>query len=253
MPAPIALQLYTLRDALAQDFEGVIRQVASIGYAGVEPAGFHGNTPQAAKQLFDELELAVPAAHLDLPIGERRDEILDTAQTLGARYIVNGGLGPKRFATVDLIKEVCEQFNEASAAATSRGMRFAVHNHWWEFEPVEGQYPYQLMMELLDPNVVWEVDTYWVKTAGPDPVAVLGELGARAPLLHIKDGPAVQSEPMVAAGQGTLDIPAIVRAGEAHTEWLIVELDRCATDMLEAVAQSYRYLAEEGLGRGTQG
>ena len=78
--------------------------------------------------------------------------------------------------------------------------------------------------------------------------ALLTELGARAPLLHVKDGPAKQGEPMVAVGSGSLDIQGIVRAGSA--EWLIVELDECATDMFEAVEASIRYLEDSGLGVG---
>ena len=76
------------------------------------------------------------------------------------------------------------------------------------------------------------------------------ELGSRAPLLHIKDGPAVRDEPHVAVGDGVLDFHAIVRAAGDVAEWLIVELDHCATDMLEAVAKSCHYLVNEGLGHG---
>ena len=71
------------------------------------------------------------------------------------------------------------------------------------------------------------------------------EFGARAPLLHIKDGPAVKSEAMVAVGDGSLDFPAIIQAAADHSEWLIVELDRCNSDMFEAVARSYRYLSQK--------
>jgi sugar phosphate isomerase/epimerase len=252
MSAPLAVQLYSLRDALAQDYSGVIRQVAEMGFVGVETAGFPGSTLAEAKALFTELGLTVPSMHSPLPIGAQRNEVLDTAQTLGARYIVSGGVDMRRFATLDGIKQVCDDFNEASAAATSVGLRFAIHTHWWEFEPVEEQRPYRLMMELLDPAVVWEIDTYWVQTAGFNPVEILQELGARVPLLHIKDGPAVKNEPMVAVGQGTMDFSTIIPAHAEHTEWLVVELDHCATDMLTAVGESYRYLVEKGLAHGTK-
>ncbi len=74
-------------------------------------------------------------------------------------------------------------------------------------------------------------------------MALVKELGPRAPLLHIKDGPAVKNEPMVAVGDGMMDFPSLIQAAGENTEWLIVELDQCATDMLEAVGKSYRYLA----------
>lgn len=250
MSAPIAVQLYSLRDSLAHDFEGVIRQVADIGYNGVETAGFPGTTREEAIRLFQALGLKVPSAHVPLPIGNQRNEVLDTALALGVQYIVSGGVDMTRFATLDGVKRVCHDFNEANAAATAEGLRFAIHTHWWEFEPVAGERPYHRMMEWLDPTVVWEIDTYWVQTAGLNPVDVLREIGARAPLLHIKDGPAVKNEPMVAVGQGTMDFMTIIPAHADHTEWLVVELDHCATNMLTAVAESYRYLVEKGLAHG---
>jgi sugar phosphate isomerase/epimerase len=94
------------------------------------------------------------------------------------------------------------------------------------------------------------VDTYWVKVAGHDPAAVLRQLGNRAPLLHIKDGPADGTQSaMTAVGAGVLDWQAIIPAGSA-AEWLIVELDRCDTDMLQAVADSYTYLTQKGYAHG---
>jgi sugar phosphate isomerase/epimerase len=78
----------------------------------------------------------------------------------------------------------------------------------------------------------------------------VGRLGKRAPLLHIKDGPCVRGEPMVAVGDGTMDFSRIVEAGAGSTEWMIVELDACATDMVEAVEKSYHYLVRNGLAHG---
>jgi sugar phosphate isomerase/epimerase len=82
MPAPIALQLYTLREAAGADYEGTIRKVADIGFVGVEPAGFPGTTVEAGKKLFDELGLEVCSAHLPLPIGDKKNESLETAAEL---------------------------------------------------------------------------------------------------------------------------------------------------------------------------
>jgi sugar phosphate isomerase/epimerase len=252
MTIPVALQLYTVRDALAQNFERTVRRVAEIGYAGVEPAGFPGTTPREAAQLFQSLGLKVPSAHLPLPLGEEQGEVLNTAFTLGCARIVSSYAPPKEMDTLDGIKRVCERFNQASQVAVEQGLSFGIHNHWWEFEMVEDKPMYKTMLEELDRAIFWEIDTYWVKTAGLDPAEVLREFGERAPLLHIKDGPAVRDEPMVAVGQGALDFHKILEASAGNAEWLIVELDRCATDMMEAVEQSYHYLVEEGLGHGRE-
>lgn len=245
MSAAIAIQLYTVRQALAQDFAGIIQQIADIGYQGVETAGFPGTTPAAASQLFRQLGLAVTSAHTPLPLGDQKNEVLDTAAALGCQKIICAYLSPDQYKTLDQIKRNCDLLNEANAVAVAHGLSFGVHNHWWEFELVEGRYPYQVWLDHLDPAIFFEIDTYWVKTAGLDPVALVKELGPRAPLLHIKDGPAVKNEPMVAVGDGIMDFPSLIQSARDNTEWLIVELDQCATDMLEAVGKSYRYLVAQ--------
>ena len=100
--------------------------------------------------------------------------------------------------------------------------------------------PYKIMLEHLSPEVLFELDTYWVKIGGQDPAAVLAELGSRAPLIHIKDGSGVPGNfNMKAAGQGVMDFkPIFARAKNA--EWLISELDGCETDMLQAIKGKLR-------------
>jgi len=249
MPIPLAIQLYSVRDTLAQDFAGVVQKIAAIGYAGVEPAGFPGTTPQEAGKLFRDLGLAVPSAHTALPLGEHENEVLDAMAAIGCPRIISGK-GPDDFTTLDQVKQTCDLFNQASSVAAESGLQFGIHNHWWEFQQVEGHLVLDVMLEHLEPGVFFEIDTYWVQAAGHDPAAVVGQLGKRTPLLHIKDGPAVRGEPMVAVGDGVMDVPSIVQAGAGSTEWMIVELDACATDMMEAVEKSYDYLVSKGLARG---
>ena len=250
MTAPIALQMYSIREELAKNFESNVRRIAELGYAGVEPAGFPpGTSPAKAAKLFKALGLAVPSVHTFLPVGEQKEKILDLMQSLDSKRIVSG-FGPQDFETLDGIRKSCDRFNEAGAVAAEHGMAFGIHNHWWEFLKIGDQYVYQVMLKHLAPNVFFELDTYWVRTAGADPVAVIRELGARVPLLHIKDGPCKQGEPMTAVGAGIMDFHAIAEAGKKTAEWMIVELDTCATDMLAAVKQSYEYLIGEKLARG---
>jgi sugar phosphate isomerase/epimerase len=252
MPKPIALQLYSVREALANDFTGVVRRVADMGYIGVEPFGgaFANTPPQEAALLFRELGLDVPGTHSPLPLGDQKNEVLDRMAALGTTRLIIPWLPPEEFQSVDTIRRACERLNEGSAVARANGFELLYHNHWQEYGPVNGRYAYQVMLDCLEPNINLEIDTYWVKAAGRDPAAVLKELGARAILLHIKDGPAVRGQPMVALGEGTLDIPAIIEAGEDNAEWMVVELDECATDMMTAVEKSYRYLTSKGLARG---
>jgi len=114
---------------------------------------------------------------------------------------------------------------------------------------MEGRPAYLHMLKHLNPSVFIELDTYWAKVGRQNPIEVLRSL--RTPLLHIKDGPAdSRKSPHVAVGDGVMDIRGIIEAGQAHTEWLIVEIDSCDTDMMLAIGKSYAYLVDSGLARG---
>ncbi len=251
MTKPIAVQLYSVREPLAEDFEGVVRTIADMGYVGVETAGLYGESVESAARLFGQLGLSVPSAHVPLPIGDDKNRILDALGALGCRYAVLAYLPMDQLRTRDQIKAQCERMNEASANARAHEITLCYHNHWWEFEKPEslgGSSPLDVMLEYLEPAVALEIDLYWVKAGGGDPAEVLHRLGSRVPLLHIKDGSTRPTDPMVAVGQGVMDYPALL--SNLQAEWLIVELDRCATDMLEAVRASYTYLTERRLAHG---
>jgi sugar phosphate isomerase/epimerase len=252
MAPPISLQLYTLRDLLVQDFEGTIRNVADMGFVGVETANLFGGSPASAARLFRELGLTVSGAHSPLPLGDQKQEVLDTLAALGCKRLIVAWQPPEKYKSLDGIKSICDTLNEGAAVARANGLQVGYHNHWFEYQPVENRIPVDVMLEQLDPDVFFEVDVYWVQTAGQDPAQVVRRLGARAPLLHVKDGPCQLEAPMTALGEGVVDIPGVIAAGAGSTEWLVVELDQCATDMTEAVRKSYRYLIEKGLGRGNK-
>ena len=200
MTQPVALQLYSVRNLLAKDFAGTVRKVADIGYAGVEAlTWFPGVTVADAARELKGLGLEVAAVHSGLPVGEKRNEVIEQVRAFGCKRIISG-LGPDNFKTLDGIKKSCDTFNEAGAFAMQNGMQLGIHNHWWEIEPVGTVFPYQIMLERLDKSVFFELDVYWVKVGGLDPAKVVAELGARAPLLHIKDGPGIKGQPHTAVG-----------------------------------------------------
>lgn len=249
MSAPIGLQLYTLRDVLENDFENVIRKVAEIGYAAVETAGFNGTTPQKAAKLFGELGLKVSSAHSPLPLGDEKNKVLETMALLGCKYLVLPYLPAEDFTSADRIKAHCERVNEADVIARNNGLTLLYHNHWWEFRnQIDGKPAIETMITHLSPTVGFEIDTYWLQTGGSDVVAWLNKLGKLAPLLHVKDGSTNEQDPMVAVGEGVMNWSSIISASQA--DYLIVELDRCATDMLEAVSRSYSYLTSKGFAHG---
>jgi sugar phosphate isomerase/epimerase len=250
MTIPIALQLYTVRDQLAQDYVGTLRKIAEMGYVGVETANMFGESPASAAKLFGELGLTVSSAHSALPLGDKKQVVLDTLGTLGCKRLILAWQPPELFKTEDGIKQVCDLLNEGATVAKANGLSLGYHNHWAEYGMVNGRLATDIMLDRLSPEVFLEVDVYWAQTAGQNPAEVVRRLGSRAPLLHIKDGPCQIEPPMTALGEGVVDVPAVVGAGAGSTEWLVVELDRCATDMLEAVGKSYQYLVGKGLARG---
>ncbi len=116
-----------------------------------------------------------------------------------------------------------------------------MHNHWWEFEPLEGDRPIRLLHEALHTDIFWQLDVYWAQSAGVDPADELAELGARGRSIHWKDGPAIHGRPMMAVGRGKVAVPRILRMRTQPVDH-IIELDECATDALEAARQSRIYL-----------
>src|SRR5690242_19066568 len=98
MTKPIAVQLYTVRDALAQDFESVIKKIASYGYQGVEPFG--GLDAKKYADLCKSLGLQIPSTHSGLPVGEKRDEVLQFAKTLGVKYLICPWIAPEEWKTL---------------------------------------------------------------------------------------------------------------------------------------------------------
>ncbi len=244
----IALQLYSVRDALARDFAETLRRVAEMGYTAVETAFLpEGMTLDEASTQLRAHKLRPIAAHVDLPLGEMRASVLQAAEAFECTRIVwHGWPRDERYGSLNGLHRLADDYNAANRFAKSRGLQLGLHNHWWEMQLVEGVLPYRFMHDHLDADVFFELDAYWTLVAGLDPVAVARELGPHLQLLHIKDGPAKLGEPMTALGTGVMDIPALLLAC-AHSDYVIVELDECATDMLGAVAQSRHYLAGLGL------
>lgn len=251
MTLPVGVQLYSLREEInAQGAGAVLKRLADMGYGVVEPFG--GLDAAEISRLCKDLGLEVSSAHMGTPVGENQQKILSAAETYGLKRLIEPFRPPDMFKTADDIKRVADYLNEGNKVAVQHGLEFYYHNHWWEYLTLEdGQKADEVFLAHLDPAILLEIDTYWVQVGGQDAAAVVKAAGARAPLLHIKDGPAVNREdPMVAVGEGAMDVPAIIEAGAGHTQYLIVELDRCATDMFTAVEKSLRYLTDKGFGHG---
>jgi sugar phosphate isomerase/epimerase len=250
-PPPVAVQLYSVREQAQEAFAAVLEQIGAMGYVGVEVAGFHGRTPDEVRDAATGAGLRIASAHVFWAGESEFAAALDEHAELGCDTVVLPFLAPDAFVDLDAIAHAAELVNTALDLATERGFTLGYHNHWWELESVIDGRPALLhLFDRLDPRVVAEVDIYWVRVGGRDPAQIVDELGERARLLHVKDGPAdVPESAMVAVGDGAIDVPGVLAAAP-HAQWHIVELDICETNMLEAIARSRDYLVEHHLSTG---
>jgi len=248
---PISVQLYTLRKQTASDFPAVLARLGAKGYAGVELAGFGDLTAEQLRHALDAAGLMVSSAHVGFQDAAEFGAALDAHRALGCDTAVIPMLGPDSFTDPDTVRAAADSVSALDAVAREHGMTLGYHNHFWELKKMPDGRPALLhFFDHVAPTVFAEVDIYWAQVGGSDPSQLVAELGSRVGLLHVKDGPADEpGSPMVAVGDGVVDIPGVLGASpSAH--WHIVELDRCATDMFDAVEKSYDYLVGSGLSRG---
>jgi sugar phosphate isomerase/epimerase len=240
-----------------KDIRSTLWKIAEIGYRHVETAFWPKEVSlQTAAAYLKEFGLGVSSAHIEIPAGAQKQVFLDTARAFNCRKMIwHGWPEDRRYSSLEGTRELVRIYNESSRFAKDNGLEFGIHNHWWEFRNMVGGKPvYEILRDELDPDVFFEIDTYWVKVAGHDPAKIVSALGNRVKLMHIKDGPARWSEnlaadnpdPMTPVGKGTQDFPAIIKAGK-HADWLVVEMDKTSIDVFEALKQSYDYLVSNKL------
>jgi sugar phosphate isomerase/epimerase len=250
---PIAVMAYTILEQAQLDLAGTLDRVAEIGYLGIETYGLVEHFGAATvRDAIVNAGLTLTSAHTPFPAGDEAERILDVNDELGARVLV-WSMERDEFDSPGAITAGLARVNEAAERAASRGMVVAYHNHFAEFSRrFDGRMAYELLLEQLDPRVLVELDAYWTQMGGASPATVLRDLGDRAHLIHIKDGPAVSYEDdiMVPIGDGQIDWVQALQT-PSGLDWHIVELERLHGDTFEALQQSYDYLVGHGLSRGS--
>jgi len=249
--APIGIQLYSVREQMKEDFLGVLKKMAEFGYAGVELGGSYGREPAEVKKILDDLGLRVSSTHFALATEDTVNEVVDRAGLFGCKVVVSGWRAREDWDRAEAIPPIGEAYQRSAELLAAHGLTQAYHNHWWELQDFDGRRGLEIFLDSA-PAAQSELDVYWACRFGEvDVPAFLGTWASRCPLLHVKDGPLIQGQPHTAVGAGKMDIPAVVGAADADVlQWLIVELDDCATDMLTAVRESVEYLVANGLGEG---
>jgi sugar phosphate isomerase/epimerase len=245
----IGLQLYTLRDELAGDFTGTLRRVASLGYEGVEFAGYGGLPAEELRDLLAELKLKAIGAHVQIGnIQNNLQSEMAYLKTIGAKYLICPFVNISEYQTEGAWKGLFSLLAEAGEACAKEDLILCYHNHAFEFEHrVDGEFVFDAMYASTPAAVVQvEMDTGWVQYAGLDTIQYIGKYAGRLPLVHLKDYNGTDEDGRINTlelGRGILPLTDIIRASsEAGAEWIIVEQDRCANPPLECVETSMEWL-----------
>jgi sugar phosphate isomerase/epimerase len=248
---PVALQLYTVRDVTADDFAGTVKQVADMGYAGVEVAGDTGGmSPAELKAFLGDLGLALAGSHIGLDLLEGDlQKVIDDNLALGNPWIVCPWMPEDRRADGAGWRKAAETLTEIGAKVKAAGLQLCYHNHSFEFETFDGKTGFDIFYGAADPELVKaEIDTYWVQHGGGDPAATIRAFAGRCPLIHLKDMTDDPEPTFTEVGNGILDFQAIFAASaEAGAEWYIVEQDRCNGPSIESARTSLESLKQWGI------
>lgn len=250
----ISIQLYTLRNQLAVDFEGTLARLAEIGYRRVEHAGFVGRTAAEFKAALDAVGIRATSGHVGIPqpfdATTWRAALAD-ARLLRSKYIVHpffgiDANGPIRDRAV--WTAFAHDLNRAGRMAREAGLRFGYHNHNSEFFRLtdgSGETGYDVLVAETDPrNVHFEVDLYWAWRGATDPVDLFRSIGRRVLQYHVKD--LAQSGSFEDPGQGLIDFARIFRA-HAVDEYIVERDDagsapRSPADALTTAEVGYDFL-----------
>ncbi len=239
----VGLQLYTVRSLMQEDVGRTLDLVASTGYREVEFAGLFGRSPAEVRGLLDASGLAAPSAHVGLPdLRERMDLLLEAAGVMGHRYLVLPFLAESDRSTLDGYRSIADELNGFGESCRAAGVQFAYHNHEFEFDEMEGGIGYDVLLERCDPELVqMELDLFWIRVGGLDPLDYFQRYPGRFPLCHVKDMDAAGE--MVSVGAGVIDFPGIfAHSDQAGLRHWFVEHDNPA-DPAASIQASYQHLA----------
>jgi len=243
------IQLYSVKDEMAQDAKGTMRKLAADGYKQFE--GFDGGKgilwgiePQEFRSFTSDLGVKMVSSHAN--VFENLDKQAEDAKIAGLEYLICPWIGAQK--SIEEYKKMAGKFNAAGETLKSHGLKFAYHNHDYTFVEMEGVLPQDVLMEVTDPSVVdFEMDMYWVYVAGVDPADYLAKYPGRFTLCHLKDAGKDEGNPHergVLLGKGEIPYAELIRKSEnLGMEYYIVEQERFVdTTPMEAAQKNAVYL-----------
>jgi sugar phosphate isomerase/epimerase len=252
----LGLQLYTVRTEMEKDFEGTLAKVAAAGYQEVEFAGYFNQEPKKVRAILDRHKLVAPSAHVDYATVETKlAQAIDASHVIGHKFLVNPWIDEDARKQPDIWKRVAATFNKAGETCHKAGIQFAYHNHHFEFVPVGGIKPFDVLLKECDSSLVkMELDLCWIAVAKEDPLTYFQRYPGRFPLVHVKGLKKIpEGQPPVPFDQaipnitevGTSDIIDWTRifshASQAGIQHYFVEHDQPASPF-DSVRTSAQYL-----------
>ena len=209
----IGIQLYSVRDEMKRDVAATLARLSEIGYREVEFAGYFGKSPAEIRQLLTANNLTAPSTHVPYELLKGNwDKTLEDAVAMGHQWVTIPYLSDNVRGTTASWRSVAKEFNAGAQRARARGLRFAYHNHDFEFKTVDGQVPLDILLAETDPALVdFEMDVYWTVRGGADPQAYFRKHPSRFPLLHIKDSAGPPDHTQTDVGAGKIDFAGLLR------------------------------------------
>ncbi len=243
----LALQLYTVRDHLREDYVGTLKKVKEIGYDFVELPGAPPFETSETKARLKEIGLTPAGIHVPLnELETRLDHWIEYCKVLGIKDLTCPYLPEDRRRTREDWLAVAKLLDGLGARCSKQAIRFAYHNHSFEFVKLGAQYALDVLLGKTSPkNVRAQIDTYWVQHGGADPVAYVRKYAGRIAILHIKDMADDEKRSFAEIGNGILDWQGIHAAAlKSGVECYAVEQDVCPGDSLDSARMSYEFTSK---------
>ncbi|MDO4548220.1 MAG: sugar phosphate isomerase/epimerase [Clostridia bacterium] len=266
---PIAYQLYSARDEAQRDLVGTLRQIAEMGYDGIELAGLYGHDAAEVKSLLDSLGLRAISSHV--PLADiRRDmfKVISEHLRLGCEYIAVPYLDEQTRPGAEGFAGALNTIYKFGFLCREAGLQLLYHNHDFEFVNLSGMYGFDFLYEAVPEDLLkLEPDVCWINYAGENPAQYIRKYSWRCPVIHLKDYVGVKGDASPYAligidegekkkdaqfefkpiGYGIVDIAAVLEASvEAGAHWIVVEQDESVgATPLEAAKLSINALKEK--------
>lgn len=237
---PVAVQVYSVRKDLENDFFKTLETIANIGYDGVEMWKFFGHSAKSVRKCMDDNGLKAAGAHTDLDtvMGENLAETVAFHQILGNDKLIIPWLPESMRNSKDAWLKTADLFNALADKLKPEGMRIGYHNHGMEFEPLEGEMPWDIFARSTSPDVILQFDTGNAAAKAGSPVPYLKKYPGRTATIHIKEYSA--KNPQALIGEGNLPFPEIIEVCRTvgGTEWFIIEEEKDIYPPLEGIEKS---------------